>query len=145
MKIPLLTSLNQPQLTYLNSVVLLATPRKMIRTTFILDTGSPETILGYSDALRLQIPFNSLSKTRIIRLGGRNYQGYLFNRITFKFKTEDEKLVQEEFPIVVVKPTSTKDNLNEIPTIIGTNFLKEKKYTLFCDFNKEIAYMEKKD
>jgi len=79
MKIPLLTSLNQPELTYLNNAVLLVTPRKIVNSFFILDTGSPKTILGYSDALRLQIPFNSLSKTEHIKLGGRNYQGYLFN------------------------------------------------------------------
>ena len=142
-RIPLLTSLDQPELTYLNNVVLLLTPRKFVRTTFILDTGSPKTILGFADAVRLQVPFNSLSKGDIVRLGGRKYQGYIFNRLKFKFKTEDENLIEESHPITVVKPISQKDNLEDIPTIIGMDFLKEKRYRLFCDMHKDKAYLEK--
>jgi len=100
MRIPLLTSLNQPEMTFLNNVVLLKTPRKFLNTTFILDTGSPKTIISYSDALRLQIAFDSLAKTNIIRIGGRTYQGYCFNRLTFLFRSEDGKLIEEDFLFV---------------------------------------------
>lgn len=104
MKIPLFTSLNRSEMTYLNNIVLLKTPRKLLNTSFILDTGSPTTILGYFDALRLQIPFNNLAKTKIVRIGGRKYQGYEYNRITFNFKSEENKLISEEFPVCVIKP-----------------------------------------
>jgi len=147
MRIPLLTSLNQPEMTYLNSVVLLKTPRKILNTLFILDTGSPKTILSYFDALRLQIPFNSLSKTEIFSIGGRKYQGYCFSKLKFVFKSNDEKLIEEEFPVCVIKPTSEKEitELSGIQTIIGMDFLKTKKYILFCDMDGKIAYLEKKE
>jgi len=145
MKIPLLTSLNEGE-DYLNSVVVLKTPRKILRTTFILDTGSPTTILSYLDARRLQIPFNPGAKTNIIRLGGSKYQGYSFGKITFLFRSEDNKLIKEDFPVCVVRPTSPKeiDELSSFPTIMGTDFLKIKKYTLFCDMDKGVAFLEKK-
>ncbi len=147
MKIPLLTSLNQPELTYLNNAVILKTPRKFLSTIFVLDTGSPSTILGYADAFRLQIPFDSLSKSRIIKLGGRTYQSYSFNRLTFSFRSEEGKLIEENFPASVIRPTSEKESqeLSNIPTIIGTDFLKEKKYILYCDMANNIAYLERKD
>jgi len=146
MKIPLLTSLNHPEMTYLNSVVLLKTPRKILNTFFILDTGSPKTILSYLDAMRLQIPFDSLSKTEIVNIGGRKYQGYIFNKLKFVFKGENEELIEEDFPVCVIKPTSDKESneLSNMPTIIGVDFLKSKKYILFCDMDGGIAYLEKK-
>lgn len=132
-------------MNYLNNVILLKTPRKFLRTTFILDTGSPTTILGYSDALRLQIPFDNLSKRKIIRLGGRKYQGYVFNKLIFIFKSEDNRTVSEKFPVTVIKPTSDKEKeeIGATPTIIGTDFLKNKGYKLFCDMARDIAYLEK--
>ncbi|MFH1365092.1 MAG: hypothetical protein ABIH28_00720 [archaeon] len=145
MKIPLLTSLGKDELTYLNNAILLRTPRMFTKTFFILDTGSPETILGFADARRLQIPFNSLSKGRIVELGGKKHQGYLFNRLTFKFLSEEGKVVEEEFPITVIKLTSQKDTSTDIPTIIGMDFLKEKKYVLYCDVSGDVAYLEKKE
>jgi len=54
-------------------------------------------------------------------------------------------LASEEFPVSVIKPTSAKDNLQDIPTIIGMDFLKKKKYILFCDMEGDIAYIEKKE
>lgn len=145
-RIPLLTSLDDEG-DYLNNAIVLRTPRNFLKTTFILDTGSPTTILSYLDARRLQIPFNDSAKTKIIRMGGAKYQGYSFNKTIFIFRSEDNKIIREEFPVCVVKPTSPKeqDDLSSFPTIIGMDFLKKKKYALFCDVDKGIAYLEKKD
>lgn len=145
MKIPLLTSLNKEELTYLNNALIISTPRKIISTEFIVDTGSPETILGYNDAMRLQIPFNSLSKSHIVELGGRKYQGYKWDRIIFKFYSDEGKLIAEEFPATIIRPTSQKDNIINSPTIIGMDFLKQKRYILFCDVSSDLAYLEKKE
>jgi len=37
------------------------------------------------------------------------------------------------------------EELLKIPTIIGTDFLKEKRYVLFCDMSSNVAYLEKKE
>ena len=144
MKIKLLTYLQNPDQTYLNSSVLLKTPHgNPVKTIFILDTGSPTTIIGYADARRLQIPFDGEATN--IRLGGRNYWGYNFNRLKMIFKSEDGQIIEEEMKVIVLQPTSTR-NPNEVystPTIIGTDFLKEKGYKLFCDMANNEAYIEK--
>jgi hypothetical protein len=85
MKIQILNFLENKNNTYLNGPVLLKTPRNRIKTNFILDTGSPETIISYRDALRLQIPFNSLSKGKILSFAGRKFQGYIYERLKFIF------------------------------------------------------------
>lgn len=144
MRIKLFTGLGE-EITYLKGNVILKTPRKIIPTTFILDTGSPKTIIGYSDSMRLQIPLNSLSKEGIISIGGRKYDGYKFNRMQFIFKTEEGGSITEEKEVAVIKPTSPKEvvEVQSMPTIIGTDFLKEKRYKLFCDIAGKEAYLEK--
>lgn len=48
-------------------------------------------------------------------------------------------------PVHVIKPTSLKelDEANVFVTIIGTDFLKTKKYKLFCNIANNEAYLEK--
>lgn len=129
---------------YLMGVMVLKTPHKTIRTTFILDTGSPQTLIGYSDSRRLQIPFTSCDKN--VEMGGRKYKGYLYDKVTAIFLSEDNKPIEENLgDVEVVRPNSLKeiDDVDRIPTLIGTDFLKRLKYKLFCDFAKNDAYLEK--
>src|SRR3989344_6035533 len=131
MKIKLLTYLEEKSNLYLNATALLKTPQKRTTTKFILDTGSPETIVNYTDALRLNVPFNT--KGKIIRLGGRKFQGYEYNRLIFVFLTEDGNKVEENMKVTILRPTgfSELDEVDVFPTILGMNFLKEKGYKLF--------------
>lgn len=141
-KIKLLTEMGERN--YLIGSVVLKTPRKLISTSFILDTGSPKTIINYRDSIRLQIPLNSLQKQEIISLGGRKHQGYKFDKVQFLFKTEEGKTVTENKEVLVIHPTSQRDieEVQAIPTIIGTDFLKEKRYKLYCDIANKEAYLE---
>ncbi|MCK4395274.1 hypothetical protein KAW96_01625 [candidate division WOR-3 bacterium] len=144
MKIPLLTYLHSAKMTYLNNAVVLRTQHNRITTVFILDTGSPKTVIGYFDASRLQIPLNS-SENETISIGGRKFWGRIFQKLKFVFKNEEGERVVEEMPVYVIKPTSPKelDEANKFPTIIGTDFLKLKKYKLYCDIANDDAYLEK--
>ncbi|MDO8509501.1 MAG: hypothetical protein Q7S27_07535 [Nanoarchaeota archaeon] len=145
MRIKLLTYLEEKNNLYLNSSVLLKTPHKKVVTKFILDTGSPETIINYTDALRLNIPLNNLTESKIIRVGSRKYHGYFYDRLSMTFITTDKKQIEEKMRIIIVRPTSFKDieEIDMLPTLLGMNFLKEKGYKLFCDFSKDEAYLEK--
>jgi len=140
MKIRLYTHLNSPEHTYLNSTVILKSARARVPTNFIMDTGSTKTIINYDDARRLQLPFDN--KADIIALGGRNYNGYIYKRLKMIFRTEDGGLVEEEMDVILLRPTSDK-KMQLSPTIIGTDFLKEKGYKLFCDMAKDVAFLEK--
>ncbi|MBU1203852.1 MAG: hypothetical protein KKG60_02160 [Nanoarchaeota archaeon] len=126
---------------YLNSVVLLRGKRGLTKTKFILDTGSPNTILSHMDARRLQLPYNT--KEEIISIGGQKYQGYSYPKMKLIFLSENKKIIKEEMKVLFVKPTSQRQEIDTMPTIIGTDFLKEKKYKLFCDIANDEAYLEK--
>jgi len=143
MKIKLLTYLEEKENLYLNATALLKTPQKRTTTKFILDTGSPETIINYTDALRLNIPF--ITKGKIIKMGSRKFQGYEYGRLIFVFLTEDGNKVEENIKVIILRPTglSEIEEVDDIPTILGMNFLREREYKLFCDVSKEIAYLEK--
>lgn len=58
---------------------------------------------------------------------------------------ENDKKVVEPFPCLVLKPTSKKqeEELGHFPIIIGIDFLRERKYNLIMDFEKEVFYIEK--
>jgi len=144
MRIKLLTYLEEAEAPYLNTIVRLRTPRKAITVKALIDTGSPRTIIAYSEAIMLQIPINSLIKEDIIRLGGSVYEARVYNKLKILFKSEDNQLVIEEMPVQVLKPTSPKEAMEQkFGFIIGMDFLKEKKYKLFCDISKDVAYLEK--
>lgn len=142
MRIKLFTKIGN--LNYLNLIVLLKTPRKRISSKVIIDTGSPSTIISYSDAMDLQIPISGLPKGSIVSLGGRKYQGYTFRKLRIKLRIDSGEDIEEEIKVEVVKPTSQKDmELLNMPTIIGNDFLEEKRLKLFCNFAEEEAYLER--
>ena len=144
MRIKLLTFLEEANAPYLNTIVRLRAPHKAITVKALIDTGSPRTIVAYSEALMLQIPINDLTKEEIIRLGGSVYEARGYNRLKILLKSEEGQLVIEEMPVQILKPTSPKEAMEQkFGFIIGMDFLKEKGYKLFCDVAKDIAYLEK--
>lgn len=122
----------------------LQVPHKRIISDFIIDTGSPYTILNYSDSLRLGIPHSI--KSEIIRIGGRTYQSYLFDKFEIIMKSINNEEIKEFIPIRVLKPTSLKikelENLDSFPNILGIDFL-EKGFKLFCNLQENDIYLEK--
>ncbi len=140
MKIKIIYDENQK---LLKIPVLLKIPHKRIKSDFVLDTGSPHTILNYSDSIRLAVPH--ISKGEIVRIGGRRYQSYIFNKFEIVFKTEDNQLVNVILPVRVLKPSSLKMNeveeLDRFPNLLGLDFL-EKGYKLFCDLKNKESFLE---
>lgn len=143
MKIKLFTDLGEQKESYLNASLLLKSAHNRTKTMFILDTGSPTTIISYADARTLQLPY--IGKEKIVKLGSRKYQAYTCNKVTMVFLSEDNKPIEENMPVTILKPTSIKDieEVDSIPTIIGMDFLKDREYKLFCDMSNQIAYLEK--
>ncbi len=117
---------------------------KRIQTDFVFDTGSSETLLNFTDSMRLMIPRGQKSET--IRIGGKTYQGYDFNKSTIIFKTTDDNLVEFSFPIKTLKPLSSKiadfEELDSFPNILGLNFL-EQGLKFVCDIKNNNIYFEK--
>ncbi len=110
----------------------------------MIDTGSPVTMLGYDEAIQLQIPFENLNKDKFVEIGGGNNESRVFNKLKILLKSEDGRRIEETMPVYIIKPTSPKKK-QTFTFIIGTDFLKNKGYTLFYDLKNDNAYLEKED
>lgn len=123
--------------------VILLTPHKRISSDFVIDTGSPHTILNYTDSLRLSIPHSE--KAELLRIGGRAYQSYLFNRLEIIFKSENGEEIRKIIPIRVLKPFSFKtdelENLDRFPNLLGLDII-EKDFKLICNIKENEIFIE---
>lgn len=130
----------------LNLPAVLITQRKRVMSKFIIDTGSPHTILNYGDSLRLNIPHNE--KSEVIRIGGRVYQSYIFNNLQIIFKSFNGEEVRQSISVRVLKPNSLKsnelENLDRIPNILDLDFL-ELGYNFSCDLVNDEVFLQKSD
>ena len=141
MKIILSTSLGGA--SYLHTLVFLLAPRNHIRTSAIIDTGSPENILSYANAIRLQIPVNNLKESEIIKIGGSIYNSKKFDKLKIKFLSDEGKVVEEKISVKIVQPTSPRNLNSGFDLIIGNDFLKREGYKLYSDMKNDVAYLEK--
>jgi len=74
-------------------------------------------------------------------VGGRERQGYKFNAV-LSFLTTEGLEEKEELNVRVIEYDEEWEE-GRIPIILGTDFLREKKYKLFCDLANEVAFLEK--
>lgn len=118
--------------------------QKIIPDSFVIDTGSPKTVIPYDKALRLQISF-SRKFPKLICLGGHKYSAYEANNLEFIFEDSNQNKVVEPFSCLVLKPTSKKkeEELGHFPIILGIDFLKERRYNLIFNFKENIFCLEK--
>jgi hypothetical protein len=117
-------------------------PHGRISSDFVIDTGSPHTILNYTDSIRLGVPH--ASKAELIRIGGKAYQSYIFNKFELVLKSENNEVLSQEMPIRILVPSSEKgmENLDRFPNLLGMDFL-EKGYKFYCDLGREDINFEK--
>ncbi len=145
-KIPLL--LTEDFRPYLE--VTIQGPHIFGRITFLIDTGSPDTIISEGNALMLKIPLKKLPKDKpIMGWGGGSYDSYTFNNVTINFKTDENKIFQVHIPKILISQLTTKMTEEErqislsFPSVIGTDLLKNNGLILYFDPSKSVAYLEK--
>lgn len=121
---------------------------RMKNVTFCVDTGSPKTYIGSGDAQIIGIPFNSLrTDETVVRLGSTKFSSLSIKNVTLKLRNDQNSLKSITLPeIKVLNPTrntqEAKNIANSTPSILGLDFLKEKKFKLFCDVANDLAYLE---
>lgn len=117
------------------------------RIRFLVDTGTSETIINVTDALRLNIPYKSLNTSKsICGLGGMTMQGFSMNNVEIFFKDDQGAQVSEKLPKVMVSKWAKKDqkskkNALSAPSLLGADMLA--KYDLFLSLSNDEAYLEK--
>lgn len=125
---------------------------KPSRIEFLIDTGSPETIISEGSALILKIPYKRLPKGKPARgWGGASYDTHIFKNVTIYFKTDKNQIFPVHLKEVSISELTTKMSEKErqislsFPSVIGTDFFKNNEILLHFNPTKSIAYFKKED
>jgi hypothetical protein len=142
-----ITLLNTSEYNELSNIAILRSMRGHTKISFIVDTGSPSTVIPYDFAKQLNISLNELPTCEEIGILGVRNKMYRFSRrIQISFICEDGTALTATIDPLIARPIikeseKTKQNiLTEV--LIGLDFLLKNKFKLFCDMDKREAYLE---
>ncbi len=114
--------------------------------TAVVDTGSPFTSISPRDALALGLPFGNWQSGEPAYLAGFRFYRHPLEA-TLSFKDANSNLVRFRQGIIVLVPTKMDKNALEqvqsIPSLVGTDFLEDQGLTLVFDPQANRAYLEK--
>lgn len=113
------------------------------KVSFLIDTGSPVTILSERDARKLKIDYGRLTSSdgNIMGLGGFS-ETYVLKGVTLHFFTSKKSLPVSLDDLYVSKSIiSDRDIINQIPSLLGRDVLRE--FTLVFNENKRTVSLEK--
>jgi len=115
------------------------------KVSFLIDTGTPKTILSERDAQKLGVNFNRLEKTSSAMLGiGGFAETYHLKEVTLVFLSEKGK--HEEYlreMLLVREPELSEEIKNQIPSILGRDLLS--KFTLLLNPHKDLVLITDQD
>lgn len=150
MKIPLLILEDRVQIS---TTLRCSNFRLYGQVIFIMDTGSPFTILSEGDALKLNVPIKNLKnppdEKRHIHMGGSVSELKMIpKKVNLTFKNGDNKTETITLSNLCVAIATKRDNKNVVlsqssPSILGLDFLKDNGFLLYVDPKKGLAYLEK--
>ena len=113
---------------------------------FIIDTGSQNSYLSYLDVLRLHISTDK-SSDKEVDFGGSRFKQIPIPKLKMHLLTDDKSTtISLDIQINALKTTKTsskKINIAEqLPSILGIDFLKEQKLSLHVILSENLAYLE---
>ena len=119
------------------------------RLKAFVDTGSPNTVIGEGDAIKLNIPITKLPREKTsYGLGGGSVDLHSLSKVMLYFRDEDDNSIMIEFPSIYISRCAkvderTKTIAQSIPSILGVDFLVKHKFKLIFDPSNKVAYLEK--
>jgi len=113
----------------------------------IVDTGSPYTVLSTNEILGTRLPIHTMQKGEMVALAGHRFFRYLINNVGMNFRTETGELFKTKLSsIAALVPTKldkkTLNDVKDIPSIIGHDFLEENKIAFYFNPSAKITYLE---
>lgn len=117
------------------------------KVKFYIDTGSGTSLIGPQDARRLQIPAGSLPFHKNAKIGGSSLALHKMENAALSFKTEDEAMgrIDNGLFLVAHNNRDTDKSAESCPSILGTDFIKDRGLALNFNPSKNIAYLEKNE
>ncbi|MBI5035926.1 hypothetical protein HZC09_01155 [Candidatus Micrarchaeota archaeon] len=111
--------------------------------SFIVDTGSNRSMLGYEDVERLNLPQNTLEFVEDSRIGGCSIGLHKIDAAVLLFTDESDNGRRFELDFSAGLPLSKKEfarcAARLIPSILGLDFLRKTGLSLHC-FPKQNDY-----
>jgi hypothetical protein len=118
--------------------------RLSLKTDALIDTGSPYTVLSPRDALRINLPLRKAGPT--VQLAGTIFYRNKIGNATFYFISQDQELLKFNHVLEVLTPTKhineIWEEIRDIPSIIGNNFLRTHRLALYFNPAEGISYLE---
>lgn len=113
----------------------------------LVDTGSPFTVLSPKDALSTRLPLSRMRSGPTIGLAGCTFFRHNIGTVALHFRKEDGRLLSVEVPSMnVLVPTKmdskTLEQVEAIPSLVGTDLLKDKGWSLYFNPGANRAYLE---
>ena len=99
--------------------------------TLLIDTGAGVTTISPMDAADNYFNFSNFKKSRNPSwgVGGRQKCEYYMEDVYFRFHTTNNKFVIKHLDKVdVIRPRKSK-KINPMPSLLGTDLLKDLKFT----------------
>jgi len=122
----------------------------LFRVTFIIDTGSGETIINEGDTIkRFSFSVSSLPFHRSTSIANVNFELRKMENVTISFLTDEPAKIEKiNLPFILVSRATKRDpeNLNKayiVPSLLGIDFLLNAKFRLFLSSYEKKAYFEK--
>ena len=115
------------------------------KISFLIDTGTPKTILSERDAHKLGVDFAHLEKTSSSMMGIGGFAAtYHLKKVTLTFLSEEGKHT-ELLPemLLVREPELSEEEKNQIPSILGRDLLS--KFALLLNPKKELVLITDQD
>nr|TES93153.1 MAG: hypothetical protein E3J87_02925 [Candidatus Cloacimonadota bacterium] len=113
------------------------------KVPFLIDTGSPITILSERDARKLKINYNRLKSGNgnIMGLGGFA-ETYILKKVILHFFTKAKMTDVSLKELLIYRNVNKDENIiNQIPSLLGRDVLRE--FTLIFDEKNNIISLKK--
>lgn len=111
----------------------------------VVDSGSPFTSIATRDALSLSLPIRSFERETLTYLAGFKFYGKNVKG-TLVFRDAENKIVRFVHTIRILIPTKMEDasirEVQDIPSLIGTDFLEDNRLTLVYNPSVLKAYFD---
>jgi hypothetical protein len=117
-------------------------------STFVIDTGSPDSYMSSKDVKRLQIAVNDKESSGEVDFGGSRYKISGLPPFYFHLLNEDRSKPHISIKVTLKALKTSKaserklQTAESLPSILGMDFLKEQKAALYVNVFENTAFLE---
>jgi hypothetical protein len=126
-------------------------PRITGHLEFMIDTGSPFTVIAPKDLLKFRIVLRSLSRAggSIVSVAGFKFRRHEMGEIDIRLRTAKSFISFKSSLFSMIAPTKLSDmednRLQAIPSILGNDFLEDHNAAVYFDPATLEAYLDLKN